>query len=105
MTEGRPLSRVVRVDALPHEGQTVTIEATPAEREALASFFKLPAIAILTATLRVEPWGRGGRESPALSAASSPRPAWFRSSRFPQLSTRPSTCGSRLRPLSIPGFP
>lgn len=60
MTEGRPLSRVARVDALPHEGETVTIEATPAEREALASFFKLPAIAILTATLRVEPWGRGG---------------------------------------------
>ena len=60
MTEGRPLSRVARVDALPHEGQTVTIEATPAEREALASFFKLPAIGVLTATLRVEPWGRGG---------------------------------------------
>jgi hypothetical protein len=60
MTEGRPLSRVARVDALPHEGQTVTIEATPAEREALASFFKLPAIGVLTATLRVEPWCRGG---------------------------------------------
>ncbi len=60
MTEGRPLSRVMRVDALPQDGQTVTIEATPAEREALASFFKLPAIGVLTATLRVEPWGRGG---------------------------------------------
>ena len=60
MTEGRLLSRVARVDALPHEGQTVTIEATSAEREALAAFLKLPAIAVLTATLRVEPWGRGG---------------------------------------------
>jgi uncharacterized metal-binding protein YceD (DUF177 family) len=60
MTEARPFSRVVRVDALSREGQTVTIEATPAEREALASFFELPAIAALTATLRLEPWGRGG---------------------------------------------
>ena len=60
MTEGRLLSRMARVDALPHEGQTVTIEATSAEREALAAFLKLPAIAVLTATLRVEPWGRGG---------------------------------------------
>ena len=38
----------------------LTIEATPAEREALASFYELPAIAALTATLRLEPWGRGG---------------------------------------------
>ena len=60
MTEARPFSRVVRVDALPQDGQTVTIEATPAEREALASVFELPAIAALTATLRIEPWGRGG---------------------------------------------
>jgi hypothetical protein len=60
MTEAMPFSRVVRVDALPREGQVVTIEATPTEREALASFYKLPAIAALTATLRLEPWGRGG---------------------------------------------
>jgi uncharacterized metal-binding protein YceD (DUF177 family) len=60
MAEAMPFSRVVRVDALPREGQMVTIEATPAEREALASFYKLPAIAALTATLRLEPWGRGG---------------------------------------------
>jgi hypothetical protein len=38
----------------------VTIEATSAEREALASFYELPAIAALTATLRLEPWGHGG---------------------------------------------
>jgi hypothetical protein len=60
MTEAGPLTRMVRVDALPREGQTVAIEASPAEREALASLYKLPAIAALTATLRLEPAGRGG---------------------------------------------
>jgi len=60
MTETRPFSRVARVDAIPGEGETVTIEAAPAEREALASSYGLPAIAELTATLRLEPWGRGG---------------------------------------------
>ena len=60
MTEERLFSRLVRVDALPREGQAVTIEATPAEREELASFYRLPAIAVLTATLRLDPWGRGG---------------------------------------------
>jgi uncharacterized metal-binding protein YceD (DUF177 family) len=60
MTEERLFSRVVRVDALPREGQVIAIEAAPAEREELASFYRLPAIAALTATLRVEPWGRGG---------------------------------------------
>ena len=57
MTEAEPFSRVVRVDALPREGQTVTIEASPAEREALASFYKLPAIEALTATLRARAAG------------------------------------------------
>jgi uncharacterized metal-binding protein YceD (DUF177 family) len=60
MTEERLFSRLVRVDHLPREGQVVTIEAAPAEREALASFYKLPDVAVLTATLRLEPWGRGG---------------------------------------------
>jgi hypothetical protein len=60
MTEAGLFSRVVRVDALPQDGQTAIIEATPAEREALASIFELPAIAALTATLRIEPWGCGG---------------------------------------------
>lgn len=60
MTEASPFSRVARIDALPREGQTVTIEAAPAEREALASLYKLPAIAALTATLRLEPWGQSG---------------------------------------------
>ena len=60
MTEAGPLTRVVRVDALPREGQTVAIEASPAERNALASLHGLPAIAALTATLRLEPAGSGG---------------------------------------------
>jgi hypothetical protein len=60
MTEETLFSRVVRVDSLPREGQVVTLEASLAEREALASFYKLPAIAALMATLRVDPWGRGG---------------------------------------------
>src|SRR5260221_219044 len=51
MTEDRVFSRLVRVDALPREGQVVSIEATPTEREQLASLYKLPAIAALTATL------------------------------------------------------
>src|ERR1700728_209431 len=49
MTEERAFSRLVRVDALPREGQAVTIEATPAEREALASSYRLPAVTALTA--------------------------------------------------------
>jgi uncharacterized metal-binding protein YceD (DUF177 family) len=60
MTEERLFSRVVRVDAIPRDGQVIAIEAAPTEREELASFYQLPAIAALTATLRVEPWGRGG---------------------------------------------
>jgi uncharacterized metal-binding protein YceD (DUF177 family) len=60
MTEERAFSRLVRVDALPREGQVMTIEANPAEREELASFYRLPAIAALTATLRLDPWGQGG---------------------------------------------
>ena len=44
----------------------MTIEAAPAEREALASSFQLPAIAALTATLRVERAGRGAHVSGAV---------------------------------------
>jgi uncharacterized metal-binding protein YceD (DUF177 family) len=60
MADEKLFSRVVRIDALPRDGQVMTIEATLDEREELASFYKLPAIAALTATLRLEPWGRGG---------------------------------------------
>jgi uncharacterized metal-binding protein YceD (DUF177 family) len=44
-------SRVIRVDSLPKEGQTVTIEASAAEREALAAFLNLPSIEALGASL------------------------------------------------------
>ena len=60
MAEEKLFSRLVRVDAIPREGQVITIEATLDEREELASFYRLPAIAALTATLRLDPWGRGG---------------------------------------------
>ena len=60
MTEAEPFSRVVRVDALPKDGQSVAIEASPAERQALASLYKLPAIAVLRASLSLSRAGRGG---------------------------------------------
>jgi Large ribosomal RNA subunit accumulation protein YceD len=55
-----PFRRIVRVDALPEDGQTLTIEANASEREALASFYEVPAIAALTATLSLERTGQGG---------------------------------------------
>jgi uncharacterized metal-binding protein YceD (DUF177 family) len=55
-----PFRRIVRVDALPEDGQTLTIEANASEREALASLYEVPDIAALTATLRLERTGRGG---------------------------------------------
>ena len=60
MTESAPFSRIVRVDALPRGGQNMTIEASPSEREALASLYKIPAVAALTAALRLEQAGRDG---------------------------------------------
>jgi uncharacterized metal-binding protein YceD (DUF177 family) len=53
MYEAEPFSRVVRVDAIPKEGQSITIEANAAERRALAALYKLPAIAVLSASLSV----------------------------------------------------
>src|SRR6516162_3198738 len=55
-----PFSRVVRVDALPKEGQTFAIEANPTERAELAEFNKLPSIEVLTASLNLRHTGRGG---------------------------------------------
>ena len=55
-----PFSRIVRVDTLPRDGETVTIEATPAEREALAAVFKLPSIERLAAELTVKRAAKGG---------------------------------------------
>jgi hypothetical protein len=60
MNDTGPFSRIVRVDAIPKDGQTLTIEANPSERAALASLYKLPAIASLTASLRLERVGRDG---------------------------------------------
>ncbi len=60
MTPTEPFSRPVRVDGLPKEGQTLTIEASPAEREALAALYGLPAIGRLSATLSLRRSGRGG---------------------------------------------
>ncbi len=56
----QPFSRVVRVDSLPKEGQTVTIEANAAERKALAAFLKLPSIEALGASLALMRSGSGG---------------------------------------------
>jgi Large ribosomal RNA subunit accumulation protein YceD len=61
-----PFSRVIRVDPLPKEGQTVTIEANAAEREALAAFLNLPSIEALGASLALSPSGRGVRVTGAV---------------------------------------
>ncbi len=55
-----PFSRIIRVDTLPRDGETVTIEANPAEREALAALLKLPSIERLSATLTVKRTAKGG---------------------------------------------
>ena len=60
MTDAPPFSRPFRVDALPAEGQSQTIEAGPEERAALAALNRLPAIASLTATFAARRSGRGG---------------------------------------------
>ena len=60
MPSAEPFSRIVRVDALPKEGQTVAIEATRAEREALAALYKLPSIEALSASLTLRRSTRGG---------------------------------------------
>lgn len=48
-----PLSRLVPVDRLPARGEAVRVEATEAERAALAEAFKLPAIHALVGEFRV----------------------------------------------------
>jgi hypothetical protein len=52
-------SRIFRVDSIPEEGQTITLEATAAERQALATLYELPAIEALTASFSLEPKPRG----------------------------------------------
>jgi hypothetical protein len=46
-----PFARIVRVDSIPRDGQTVDIEANAREREALAALYKLPSIEALSAKL------------------------------------------------------
>jgi len=55
-----PFSHVVRVDAIPKEGQTVALEANAAERETLASLYGLPSIEALRASLELRPAPRAG---------------------------------------------
>jgi hypothetical protein len=55
-----PLSRIVRIDTLPSDGQTFEIEASPDERAALAKAYKLPSVESLRATLTVKRASRGG---------------------------------------------
>lgn len=55
-----PFSRILRVDTLPRDGETVTIEASASEREAVAAALKLPSIERLAATLTVKKAARGG---------------------------------------------
>ena len=62
MTAAAAFHRPIRVDALPPNGLTQTIEANPAERAALAALNGLPAIASLTATLTVRRRGRDGAQ-------------------------------------------
>jgi uncharacterized metal-binding protein YceD (DUF177 family) len=67
MTEPE-FSRPVRVEPLPRDGLARDIEATPAERAALAKLNGLPEIASLTAKLNIVKWRRGVRVEGAFSA-------------------------------------
>ena len=67
MTESE-FSRPLRVDPLPRDGLTQTIEATADERAALAALNRLPAIARLSAEFRISKWRRGVRVEGELSA-------------------------------------
>jgi uncharacterized metal-binding protein YceD (DUF177 family) len=66
-TESR-FSRPVKVDALPREGLRQSLQATPAERAALAKRYGLVAIAALNASFLVKRAGREVRVSGAVHA-------------------------------------
>ena len=55
-----PFSRIVRIDTVSSDGQTFEIEASPAERGALAQAYKLASVESLRATLEVKRASRGG---------------------------------------------
>ena len=61
-------SRPIRVDSLPRGGLEQKIEASPAERAALAALNGLPAIERLVASFRIVKWGKGVRVDGELSA-------------------------------------
>jgi len=68
MTTTEDFSRLVKADALPREGLVQTIEATPAERAALAERNGLVEIAELTARFVLKRSGKGVRVSGELHA-------------------------------------
>ncbi len=55
-----PFSRIFRVDKLPPDGETVTIEANAEERADVAALLKLPAIEALSATVTLTRAAKGG---------------------------------------------
>jgi hypothetical protein len=59
MGESAPFSRPVRVESIPREGVEQAIEASPAERAALAKLNGLAGIARLTAKFALSRIGRG----------------------------------------------
>lgn len=62
-------SRRIGIARLPPSGSSETIAATPEECAALARRLGLPSVLSLAATLRAEPWRRGGAKvSGALKA-------------------------------------
>jgi uncharacterized metal-binding protein YceD (DUF177 family) len=60
MTGEAPFSRLVRVEPLPRDGLTQTIEADAAERARLAALCNLAAIGALTASFTLRKSGRNG---------------------------------------------
>ena len=79
----------------PRDGQTVAIEASPTEREALAALYRLPSIEALSAELTLE--RSGARRGPGHGRGPrprSPRHALSRSSRSRRSSMRRSMSAS-----------
>jgi uncharacterized metal-binding protein YceD (DUF177 family) len=61
-------SRPVRVDPLPRDGLAQDIEASAAERAALAKLNDLPGVAALSAHFQISKWRRGVRVEGELKA-------------------------------------
>ena len=69
MSEQKFFSRPINVEALPRDGLDQKIEATPAEREAVAKLNGLEAIDELSASFTVKRSGRGVRVTGSVHAA------------------------------------